>query len=53
MHYRGEDFGFDPIDTVDAFLAHFASEQVRYLEENWLEVTAETPAQVAVPAFGA
>ena len=53
MHYRGEGFGFDPIDTVDAFLAHFASEQVRYLEENWLEVTAQTPAQVAVPAFGA
>ena len=53
MHYRGEGFGFDPIDTVDAFLAHFAPEQVRRLEENWLEVTAETPAQVAVPAFGA
>lgn len=53
MHYRGEGFGFDPIDTIDPFLAYFAPEQVRRLESSELEVTAETPAQVAVPAFPA
>lgn len=53
MHYRGEGFGFDPIDTVDTFLAGFAPEQVRHLDGNWMEVTAQTPPQVAVPAFGA
>lgn len=53
MHYRGEGFGFAPIDTVGPFLAHFAPGQVRRLENSELEVTAETPEQVAVPAFPA
>lgn len=53
MHYRGEGFGFDPIETVEPFLARFAPEQVRRLESSAMEVTAETPAQVAVPAFPA
>lgn len=53
MHYRGEGFGFDPIDTVEPFLARFAPEQVQRLESSELEVTAETPAQVAVLAFPA
>lgn len=53
MHYRGDGFGFDPIDTVEPFLAHFAEEQVQRLASSELEVTAETPAQVAVLTFPA
>ena len=53
MHYRGASFGFDNIDTVDGFLAHFAREAVRYAEGNTLELTQDTPAQVTVLTYRA
>lgn len=51
MHYRGEGFGFDVIDTVEPFLSHFPAEKVYRRTESSLELTKETPEQVAVPAF--
>ena len=51
MHYRGETFGFDNIDTVEAFLAHFPVDQVNRAEENWLELTENTPDGVTVLAL--
>lgn len=48
MHYRGAGFGFDNIDTVDTFLAHFSDGSVRRYEENRINVTKETASQIAV-----
>ena len=53
MHYRSETFGFDNIDSVDAFLRHFPAETVHRTEENFLDLTAETPQQVAVLTYRA
>ena len=53
MHYRGETFGFDNIDPVDAFLRHFPAETVHRTEENFLDLTTETPQQVAVLTYRA
>ena len=53
MHYRSETFGFDNIDTADAFLAHFPPETVRRVEENFLDLTADTPQQAAVLTYRA
>lgn len=51
MHYRSDTygFGFDVIGTVEEFLA--LCDHVVHYESNSLEVTKDTPAQVAVPAF--
>ena len=51
MHYRGEGFGFDKIDTVEPFLSHFAGDTVHHLAESWLDLTADTPSGVTVLAF--
>ena len=48
MHYRTEAFGLREIDTVEPFLALFSKELVRRYGANRLELTADTPAQVAV-----
>ena len=48
MHYRTEAFGLREIDTVEPFLALFSKELVRHYDANRLELTADTPAQVAV-----
>lgn len=48
MHYRGDDFGFDNIDTVDEFLNYFAPSDVCRYETNTLEVTADTRSQLAL-----
>ena len=48
MHYRGADFGFDNIDTVDEFLRYFAPDDVHRYDTNTLEVTADTPSQLAL-----
>ena len=53
MHYRSETFGFDNIDPVDAFLRHFPAEAVHRTEENFLDLTIETPQQVAVLTYRA
>ena len=34
MHYRGEDFGFDELGTLDTFTALFAAEEVHFLESD-------------------
>lgn len=48
MHYRTEAFGLKEIDTVEPFLALFSKELVRRYDANRLELTADTPKQVAV-----
>ena len=48
MHYRGDDFGFDNIDTVDEFLNYFSPADVHRYDSNTLEVTADTPSQLAL-----
>lgn len=48
MHYRGDDFGFDNIDTVDEFLNYFDPADVCRYETNTLEVTADTRSQLAL-----
>ncbi len=48
MHYRGGDFGFDNIDTVEEFLNYFAPADVCHYETNTLEVTADTRSQLAL-----
>ncbi len=53
MHYRGESFGFDNIDTLDPFLSHFAAGTVRRVEENFFDLAADMPAQVAVLTYRA
>ena len=53
MHYRSETFGFDNIDTVDTFLSHFPAESVQRMAENFLELAADAPAQVAVLTYKA
>lgn len=51
MHYRSEEygFGFDVIGTGEEFLA-LCDNVVRY-DTNVVELTPDTPTQVAVPAF--
>ena len=51
MHYRQGDKGFLELDTVDAFLSCFPADQVRWYPVSRLELTADTPAQVAVLAM--
>ena len=49
MHYRGKDFGYEVIGSVEDFLA-LQSGVVRY-EGNVLELTQDTPAQTAVLTY--
>ena len=51
MHYRSEvhHFGFDVIGTVEEFLE--LCDNVVHYDTNVVELTKDTPAQVAVPAF--
>lgn len=46
MHYRGNGFGYDVIGTLDAF-TQLCSNVIEY-PSSQLELTAETPSQVAV-----
>ena len=50
MHYRQGEKGFLELDTVDAFLSLFPRETIRRYPASRLEVTKDTPAQVAVLA---
>lgn len=50
MHYRQGEKGFLELDTVDAFISLFPAEQVRRYPVSRLEVTKDTPSQVAVLA---
>ena len=52
MHYRGDGFGFDDISTLEPFLSHFDEKQITFLRGNTLELTAQQPCGVIVPAFG-
>ena len=49
MHYRGEDFGFDELGTLDTFTALFAAEEVHFLESDTFTLTAAEPRGVIVP----
>ena len=49
MHYRGDNFGFDVLGTLDAFTALFAAEEVRFLNGDTFTLTAEEPRGVIVP----
>ena len=51
MHYRQGDKGFLELDTIDPFLSFFPAEQVRRYPVSRLELTAGTPAQVALLAM--
>ena len=51
MHYRQGDKGLLELDTVDAFLSLCPREQIRRYPVSRLEVTKDTPAQVAVLAM--
>lgn len=51
MHYRLGDLGLENIGTLEEFLVHCSPEQVRRYEGNVLELTAETPEQVAVLTY--
>ena len=51
MHYRGENFGFDNIDTLDGFLCHLADDEVHFANGSSLELDQDTPNGVIVPAF--
>ena len=46
MHYRGEGFGYDVLDTVDAFAARAAD--VRRFAANGIEITEDTPSMTAI-----
>ena len=51
MHYRQGEKGFLELDTVDAFLSLCPRERIRRYPVSRLEVTEDTPAQVAVLAL--
>src|SRR5699024_4533345 len=51
MHYRKGDKGCMELVTLDAFLGLFPAEQVRCFLLSRLELTADTPALVAVLAM--
>lgn len=48
MHYRGDGFGFDNIDTVEEFLKYFAPDDVHRYDTATLEVAAGAEPQVAL-----
>ena len=48
MHYRRGPVGFPELTTVEDFTRRFAPELVQIYDTNTLELTGETPRQVAV-----
>ena len=48
MHYKGKGFGFPVLGSVEQFTNRFCSSTVRWYDTNVLEVTADTPHQIAV-----
>lgn len=50
MHYKGKGFGFPVLGSVEQFTNRFCSSTVQWYNTNELEVTADTPHQVAVLA---
>ena len=51
MHYRSASFGFDVLGTVDDFTNLFPNDAVRRYDTNSIEVTKDTPNQVAVLTY--
>lgn len=49
MHYRGEDFGFDEINTLEPFLAQYAD--IDYVGGDTIEITKGMRPAVAVLAY--
>ncbi len=50
MHYKGKGFGFPVLGSVEQFTNRFCSSTVQWYNTNEIEVTADTPHQVAVLA---
>lgn len=48
MHYRKGEVGFPVLEPVEHFLSHFPPSSVRHYDAPVLEVTPDTPAQIAV-----
>lgn len=48
MHYKGKGFGFPVLGSVEQFTRRFCSSTVRWYDTAELEVTPQTPHQVAV-----
>ena len=48
MHYKGKGFGFPVLGSVEQFTNRFCSSTVQWYNTNEIEVTADTPHQVAV-----
>ena len=48
MHYRGEDFGFPVLGTLDQFTSLFPADFVRYYDSNCMTVVPNMESQVAV-----
>lgn len=46
MHYRGEGFGYDVLDRVDAFAK--LVDNVKTFDTNVIEITQDTPAMTAI-----
>lgn len=46
MHYKGENFGFDVLTSVDAFLN--LRRDVKFIDSNELEISAPVPSMTAV-----
>ena len=51
MHYRFGSRGYAEIDTLDAFLALYAGEEIHRLDTNSFALTKDTPSGVVVPHF--
>ena len=51
MHYRGEGFGYDVIGPVEEFTSLFPEDMVKFYDTDTIEVTKDTPKQVAVLKF--
>lgn len=51
MHYRGEGFGYDVIGPVEEFTSLFPEDMVKFYATDTIEVTKDTPKQVAVLKF--
>ena len=48
MHFRRGTQGFDVLEHLDDFLSLCPAEMIREYEDSTIEVTADTPAQIAV-----
>jgi hypothetical protein len=48
MHFRGKGFGFPVLGTLQKFVKQFDKEMLKKHSDNQIEVTKDTPEQVAL-----